>query len=111
MLYCGPSAAASAFSSAGLGTFQCPVDIRFSSVWTAVMVSAGVNAQCPARFTKICLQQVAVAVPVDDAAVGLLVLRHDQAVAGGVHGEDGDRDLAVEGDVPGQVGHGATGWR
>ena len=38
--------------SAGLGTFHCPVDIRFSSVWTAVMVSAGVNAQCPARSTK-----------------------------------------------------------
>ena len=41
MLYCGPSAAAWAFIAAGLGTFHCPVDIRLSSVWTAVMVSAG----------------------------------------------------------------------
>jgi len=42
--------------------------------------------------------------PVDGAAVGLLVLRHDQAVTGGVHGEHRDRDAAVEGDVPDQVG-------
>ena len=49
---CGPRAAASAFRPAGLGTFQCPVDRRFSSVWAAAMVSAGVNAQCPARYLR-----------------------------------------------------------
>ena len=52
MLSCGPSAAAWAFIAAGLGTCHCPVARRFSSVWTAVTVSAGVNAQCPARCTK-----------------------------------------------------------
>src|ERR1019366_1895631 len=47
-------------------------------------------------------QQSAVAGPVDDGPVGLLVLRHDQAVAGGVHGQHRDRDVTVEDDVPGQ---------
>ena len=51
-------------------------------------------------------QQVAVTVTVDHALVGLLVLGDDQAVSGGVHAEDGDRDVAVEGDVLGQVGDG-----
>jgi predicted unusual protein kinase regulating ubiquinone biosynthesis (AarF/ABC1/UbiB family) len=52
-------------------------------------------------------EQVAAAGPVDGAAVGLLVLRHDQPVPRGVHGEHGDRDFAVEGDVLDQVAQGA----
>jgi predicted unusual protein kinase regulating ubiquinone biosynthesis (AarF/ABC1/UbiB family) len=48
-------------------------------------------------------EQVAAAGPVDGAAVRLLVLRHDQPVSGGVHGEHRDRDAAVEGDVLDQV--------
>ena len=40
---------------------------------------------------------------VDNLAVRLLVLRHDQAVPGGVHGKHRHVDVAVEGDVPGQV--------
>ena len=55
-LTCGPSAAASVFSASGLVTAaaHCPVLSRLSSSCTAVRVSAGVNAQCPARCTKIC---------------------------------------------------------
>src|SRR5205807_1398325 len=50
-------------------------------------------------------QQRAVARVADHAAVGLLVLRDHQAVAGGVHGQHRDGDLAVERDVVLQVLH------
>ena len=51
-------------------------------------------------------EQVGAEGPVDGAAVRLLVLRHDQPVARGVHGQHRDRDAAVEGDVLDQVGLG-----
>src|ERR1035438_4905202 len=56
MLYVAPSAAAWLFRAAGrsVESSQRPVCRRFSSTWAAVIVSAGVNAQCPARWTKIC---------------------------------------------------------
>ncbi len=47
-----PRDSAWTFIASGLGTCHCPVVSRFSSVWTAVMVSAGVKVQCPARCTK-----------------------------------------------------------
>src|SRR6185437_1624893 len=49
-LNCGPSPLASLFSAAGLVTAapHCPVLTRLRSSCTAVRVSAGVNAQCPA---------------------------------------------------------------
>src|SRR6476646_3189657 len=67
MLSCGPNAAAWAFIAAGLGTCHRPVARRFSSVCTAVIVSAGVNAQCPARCTKTWRSRLArPAVPAQD---------------------------------------------
>ena len=49
-------AAAWAFRLAGSSVewSHLPVSRRLTSAWTAVIVSAGVNAQCPARWTKIC---------------------------------------------------------
>ena len=56
MLNWGPSAFAPEFRLAGWSAepVQWPVSSRFSRTPTAVIVSAGVNAQCPARCTKIC---------------------------------------------------------
>jgi len=56
MLNCEPSAAARAFSAAG--SVRTPRQewlwTRSSRVCTAASVSAGVKAQCPARFTNAC---------------------------------------------------------
>ncbi len=51
----GPSAVAAAFRCEGCSalSFHWPVLSRRSSTCAAVTVSAGVNAQCPARCTKI----------------------------------------------------------
>src|SRR5579859_7373048 len=56
MLNLGPSAAACLFRLAGMRAepVQLPVASRCSRTRAAVIVSAGVNAQCPARCTKIC---------------------------------------------------------
>src|SRR5690242_20514521 len=103
MLSCGPNAAAWAFIAAGLGTCHRPVARRFSSVCTAVTVSAGVNAQCPARCTKTWRSRLA-------RPAWSTALRYACSFSGTTSPSPvvcmvstGDRDPAGEGDVLDQV--------